>query len=65
MSNADPPLERWLREGGVDAARQRGDREGYAKGGEGMKEYLKDWETEWERLDENTKSQTRGGKPQA
>jgi len=62
-SNAVPPLKRWLREGGVDAARQRGDREGYAKGGEGMKEYLKDWETKWERLEKDTKSQTEGGKP--
>jgi hypothetical protein len=31
-----------------------------------MKEYLKDWETKWERLEKDTKSQTGGGKkPQA
>ncbi len=29
-----------------------------------MKEYLKDWETKWERLEKDTKSQTGGGKPQ-
>ena len=50
-SNEGHSLQRWLQEGDVEAARQRGDREGYARGKEGMAEYLKDWEKNWERLE--------------
>ena len=45
-----PAVGRWLREGNEEKIGGRNDRDGYAKGEEGMAQYLRAWEQNWARL---------------
>ena len=42
-----PSINRYLQEGDQEAARNRGEREGYGRGKEGMKIFLDEWTHKW------------------
>ena len=65
---ARPAIARYLLENNPVLARQRGDREGYPAGAQGMARCLKEWDDKWKAISNDTKrkgdKETSGNLPQ-